>query len=58
MNETMVTKTNRQLLLAVATKQILCHARCSKCGDENLYHYPMCLKNRRLIKFWWEKELN
>ena len=29
---------------------------CTKVGDENLVRHPMCVKNRRQMKFWWEKE--
>ena len=49
-------KTNHHLLFVVVTKPILRHAMCLKCGDENILRYLMCLKNRRQMKFWWEKE--
>ena len=25
-------------------------------GDEDIFCHPMCLKNRRQMKFWWENE--
>ena len=32
------------------------HYMCMKVGDENLVRHPMCVKNRRQMKFEWEKE--
>ena len=29
---------------------------CTKVGDENIVHHPMCVKNKCQMKFWWEKE--
>jgi hypothetical protein len=28
----------------------------TKVGDNNIIRHPMCVKNRRQMKFWWEKE--
>ena len=52
----MVTKTDRHLLFAVVTQPICRHTMCLKVGDENIVRHPMCVKNRRQMKFWWEKE--
>ena len=52
----MVTKEDRHLLFVVVMKPILRHAMCLKVGDKNIVRHPMFVKNRRQMKFWWEKE--
>ena len=52
----MVTKKHRHPLFAAVTKPIFRHSMYLKLGDENILRHLMCLKNRRQMKFWWEKE--
>ena len=46
------------LLFPVVTKQLFRHTMRMEFGDKDIFHHPMCLKNRRQMKFWWENEID
>ena len=46
----------RHLLFTIVTKQLFHHTMCLEFNDKDICRHPMCLKNRRQMKFWWENE--
>jgi hypothetical protein len=48
----------RHLLFSVVTKQLFRHTMRMEFGDKDIFRHPMCLKNRRQMKFWWENEID